>query len=230
MKAGQLDKTDTLTLPKNEWMYLAYSYNEETTELSLAIQYGNQSYSKKAYIGAGRTLKQVVYADDKRLFLGGNGLEADLHDLRIYGICRDPLEVATEKYNTSNIYTSGLMAHWPMDEGQGTKARDLRNDAHPLVLTAANWRIDGTNYAATVDADKQQHLDLSIAGASTDHNGSYVVEFRFKPDGDMAGKTLIQAGIDYGNTPISPADGITSHSTSHAGLQLRLPSTASALR
>ena len=200
VKAGQLDKTDTLTLPKNEWMYLAYSYNEETTELSLAIQYGNQSYSKKAYIGAGRTLKQVVYADDKRLFLGGNGLEADLHDLRIYGICRDPLEVATEKYNTSNIYTSGLMAHWPMDEGQGTKARDLRNDAHPLVLTAANWRIDGTNYAATVDADKQQHLDLSIAGASTDNNGSYVVEFWFKADGDMAGKTLMQAGIDYGNT------------------------------
>lgn len=199
VKAGQLDKTDTLELPKDEWMYLTYSYNEETTELSLVIQYGNQSYSKKAHIGSARTLKQVVYSDDKRLFLGGNGLEADLHDLRIYGICRDPLEVATEKYNSTNIYTAGLMAHWPMDEGQGTKARDLRNDAHPLVLTAPNWRIDGTNYAATVDAAKEQHLDLSIAGASTDKNESYVVEFWFKADGDMAGKTLMQAGIDAGN-------------------------------
>jgi hypothetical protein len=199
VKAGSIDAATAKTLPKDEWMYMVYSYNEETNALNMIIQHGNVTDTIKAHIGEGRSMKQVVYSDDKRLYFGGNGLEADLHDMRIYGICRNPLEVATEKYNASNIYTAGLMAHWPMDEGQGTKARDLRNDAHPLVLTAPNWHIDGTNYAATVDATKQQHLDLNIGGASTDNNESYVVEFWFKADGDMAGKTLMQAGTDTDN-------------------------------
>ena len=199
VEAGQIKEATQLSLPTNEWMYLVYSYDEDTKALRMIIQHENTSDTVKAVIGEGRTMKQVVYSDDKRLFLGGDGLEADLHDMRIYGICRNPLEVASEKYNSTSTYTAGLMAHWPMDEGQGTKARDLRNDAHPLVLTAPNWRIDGTNYAATVDATKQQHLDLNIGGASTDNNESYVVEFWFKADGDMAGKTLMQAGTDYDN-------------------------------
>ena len=200
VKAGGIDTKTQKILPKDEWMYLAYSYNEGTKALSMVIQHGTVTDSIMASIGSGRTLQQVVYADDKRLFLGGNGLEADMHDLRIYGISRNPLDVATEKYNSTNIYTAGLMAHWPMDEGQGTKARDLRGDSHPLVLTAPNWHIDGTNYAATVDATQQQHLDLNIAAAATDDNESYVVEFWFRADGDMADKTLMQAGTDSNNT------------------------------
>ena len=188
-----------LTLPKDEWMYLVYAFNKNNSALDILVQYGTQTDSIRATFSGARSMNQVVYANDKRLFLGGDALEADIHDLRIYGICRNPLEVATEKYSTSSIYTSGLMAHWPMDEGQGTKARDLRNDAHPLLLTAADWHIDGTNYAATVDANKQQHLDLSIASATTDYNESYVLEFWFKADGDMKGKTLFQAGNKYAN-------------------------------
>ena len=199
ISTGQINDSTQFVLPKDEWMYLVYSYNEETKALRMIIQHENTTDSIKAIIGTGRTMKQVVDSEDKRLFLGGDSLEADMHDMRIYGIWRNPLEVASEKYNTSNIYTAGLMAHWPMDEGQGTKARDLRNDAHPLVLTAPNWHIDGTNYAATVDAAKQQHLDLNIGGASTDNNESYVVEFWFKAEGEMADKTLMQAGTDSVN-------------------------------
>ena len=199
VNVGTTHKVSELILPKDEWTYLAYSYNEETKELNVVVQHGNETENRKSIFDSGRSLQQVVYAENKQFYLGGGGLEADVHDLRIYSICRDAMEVASEKYNPLMTYTAGLMAHWPLDEGQGTKARDLRNDAHPLVLSAPNWHIDGTNYAATVDAAKQQHLDLNIATATTDANESYVLEFWFRADDKMAGKTVFQAGSDADN-------------------------------
>lgn len=198
-KTGTIDKTSELTVPKDKWVYLAYSYDEQTTILDIIMQYDTETKTASAELGAGRTLQQVAYSDNKQLFLGGNGLEADIHDLRIYSIKRDIHEVAAEKYNGKNVYTAGLMAQWPMDEGQGTKARDLRNDSHPLVLEAPNWRIDNSNYAATVVAAKEQHIDLPIGTSVTDSNESYVLEFWFKTDDSLAGRTIFQAGNDADN-------------------------------
>ena len=199
VKTSDSENTSKLTLPKDEWTYLAYSYDEESTALNVIVQHGTETETINVYFGNVRTLEQVIYADDKRLFLGGDGLEADIHDLRIYGITRDVHEVAAEKYSDTNIYTAGLMAHWPMDEGQGTKARDLCSDAHPFVLNAPNWRINNDNYAATVDASKEQHLDLDVATSITDNNESYVLEFWFKADEPIAEKTVFQAGTDADN-------------------------------
>lgn len=198
-KTDSINKVSKLVIPKDEWCYLAYSYDAITTALKMVVQHGTTTDTIQAILGAGRTLEQVVYADDKHLYLGGNGFEGDIHDLRIYSICRDVLEVATEKYDDESTYTAGLMAHWPLDEGQGTKARDLRNNSHPFILNGETWRIDNKNYAATVEATKQQHLDLPIGGAATDVNESYVLEFWFHADGDVAGKTLFQAGTNINN-------------------------------
>ena len=198
-KIDSITKTSKLVIPKDEWVYMAYSYDAVTTALNMVVQHGTATDTIQAVLGAGRTLEQVVYADDKHLYLGGNGFEGDIHDMRIYSICRDVLEVATEKYDDAATYTAGLMAHWPLDEGQGTKARDLRNNAHPFIIRGETWRIDNKNYAATVDSTKQQHLDLPIGGAATDSNESYVLEFWFHANGDVAGKTLFQAGTNINN-------------------------------
>ena len=198
-KIDSITKTSKLVMPKDEWVYMAYSYDAVTTALNMVVQHGTATDTIQSILGAGRTLEQVVYADDKHLYLGGNGFEGDIHDMRIYSICRDVLEVATEKYDDAATYTAGLMAHWPLDEGQGTKARDLRNNAHPFIIRGETWRIDNKNYAATVDSTKQQHLDLPIGGAATDSNESYVLEFWFHANGDVAGKTLFQAGTNINN-------------------------------
>ena len=198
-KIDSVNKVSKLVVPKDEWVYIAYSYDAVTTAFNMVVQHETATDTLQAVLNAGRTLEQVVYAEDKHLYLGGNGFEGDIHDLRIYSICRNVLEVATEKYNDASTYTAGLMAYWPLDEGQGTKARDLRNNSHPLITKGEAWRIDNDNYAATVDSTKQQHLDLAIGGAATDANESYVVEFWFHADGDVAGKTLFQAGTDFNN-------------------------------
>ena len=186
-------------VPMDKWVYFAYSYNEETTAVDMLMQYDTETKTYHAVLGEGRSLEQVVYADDKRLFLGGDGMEGDIHDLCIYSITRDVNEMASEKYVDKDVYRAGLMAHWPMDEGQGTTARDLRNNAHPMMLSAPNWRIDNVNYAATVDATKQQHLDLDISRATTDDNGSYVLEFWFNAYEDLKDKTIFQLGTDEDN-------------------------------
>ncbi len=198
-KTAGIDKVSALTLPKNEWVYMAYSYDAITTALNMVVQHGTATDTIQAILGEGRTLEQVAYADDKHFYLGGEGMEGDIHGLRIYSITRNVLEVAGEKYDDPNSYKAGMMAYWPLDEGQGLKARDLRNDAHPLTLRADAWRIDNVNYAAAVDSTLQQHLDINIGTATTDNPDSYALEFWFRADGDVAGKTLFQAGTDMDN-------------------------------
>lgn len=190
---------ESAVVPKEEWTYLTYSYDEQTTNVDLMLQYGTTNAKYNAVLGAGRSLQQVVYADDKRLFLGGDGLEGDIHDLCIYSIKRDVEDLASEKYDDKEIYRAGLMARWPMDEGQGTKARDLRNNAHPLILSAPNWHIDNDNNAVAVDAAKQEYLELDITPAITNENESYALEFWFRGDEDLTGKTIFQSGTDADN-------------------------------
>ena len=190
---------ESAVVPKDEWTYLTYSYDEQTTNVNLMLQYGTTNAKYNAVLGPDRSLQQVVYADDKRLFLGGDGLEGDIHDLCIYSIKRDVEDLASEKYDNKEIYRAGLMARWPMDEGQGTKARDLRNNAHPLTLSAPNWHIDNDNTAVAVDAAKQEYLELDITPATTNENESYALEFWFRGDEDLTGKTIFQSGTDADN-------------------------------
>lgn len=113
----------------NNWTHVALSY-----ENGLLRAYGNGQLRNSVTVAL-NTLNGPV-----RLGLWNNGsfLTAGLRDVRIWNVARSESEIRMGM-NASPAGQAGLAAWWPLDEGQGTVARDRSGNGNNGVIVAPNW-------------------------------------------------------------------------------------------
>ena len=177
--------TSTDTLPKNEWIFLALSYQADSLKFDVLASYGNDNNvplfnGMKVELTADQIQQAANNATDNYLYLGG--IDADIHALSLYNIWRN-VEVATgEKNQSKDGYVYGLANYWPMDEGHGKVAADLRH-THDFVVPDS-WTLENVNYSLHLN-DAMGAKDAT--NISTTRGDSYAIELWYKrgtvPDG-----------------------------------------------
>ena len=168
--------TSQASLPKDEWIFFALSYEASTMTFDILAQYGttnvdlflNQPVSAQA-------VQAISYVNDNRLYLGG--IYADMHDLSLYNICHDVHEAAATKYQSKDSYLYGLANYWPMNEGHGTTAADSRH-THDFSVNNL-WQLQNLNYALRIDTPEGANAD--ITRINTSRGDSYAIELWYSP-------------------------------------------------
>ena len=161
--------TATDALPKNKWVFMALSYARSTT--------GNIMNASIAYDDVVKTLMTEMSAPNintkSALQVGGETAIGAIHDLTIWSVARDMTTSLSERNNSKQPYTPGLMAYWPMNEGYGQIAGEHVHARH--IETGANaWWIAGDNYSAILNGNNALRIPISELGI--DANDDYVLD------------------------------------------------------
>ena len=140
---------DVLTL--GQWNLVTYTYDEMTGE--------NKLYVDGVLVGT-TTTSGALGTSSATLYIGSRGgsglfLHATARDVRIYNLALTPAEVLSLYQGTQ--VSNGLIALFPLNEGEGTIAYDT---------TGSN---DGTIYGATwiiyeTSGNRISQIDLSTVG------------------------------------------------------------------
>ncbi len=173
---AQFVSTDTV--PKDEWVFFALSYNAAKMTFDILAQYGTTTVDLFENEPVTAENKQVVnYATDNHLYLGA--IWADMHGLSLYNICHDVHEAAATKYQAKDNYIYGLANYWPMDEGHGSVAADLRH-THDFVVKDM-WKLENKNYSLRINKPEGAQADITRVG--TGQGDSYAIEMWYNKSG-----------------------------------------------
>ena len=169
----------TKTVPKDEWVYYALSYNAAAMKFDILAQYGETTVDLfENQPVTDQNVQVVNYATDNHLYLGK--IWADMHGLSLYNICLDVHEAAATKYQAKDNYVYGLANYWPMDEGHGTVAADTRH-THDFTVDDS-WVLKNKNYSLRIDNKDGARAD--ITRITTGQGDSYAIEMWYHNNGD----------------------------------------------
>ena len=173
---AQFVSTDTV--PKDEWVFFALSYNAAKMTFDILAQYGTTTVELFHDQPVTAENKQVVnYASDNHLYLGY--IWADMHGLSLYNICHDVHEAAATKYQAKDNYIYGLANYWPMDEGHGSVAADTRH-THDFTVYDS-WTLNNRNYSLRINKPEGAQADITRVG--TGQGDSYAIEMWYNKSG-----------------------------------------------
>ena len=142
---GKTTFISEVSIPKNTWIFLALSYDNNDMTFSMLAEYETTSVMLFTNQDVGSSPNSFSnFADDKYIYLGC-GVTGAIHDLAIYDIYREASEASASKYQTKNNYVYGLTNYWPMNEGHGTIAADSRH-THDFEVNN-RWEINNVNYS-----------------------------------------------------------------------------------
>ena len=192
---GHNKLTSQDVLPKNEWTYLVLSYQSTTQTISALALYGTTTLRLFTdYSVSDELMQQIKYSDDNRLYLGD--MNGAIHDLSLFNICRDVNEAAASRNQEKDNYNYGLVNYWPMKEGHGKVASDMRH-THDFKVNNT-WLLDNKNYSVRLDEGKGLEADISRINTGT--GDSYAIEMWTTPDarGDEVA-TIFEAGSNESN-------------------------------
>jgi hypothetical protein len=99
------------------------------------------------------------------------------------------------KNQAKNIYTYGLMNHWPMNEGHGTVAADARHTHDFSVIDY--WLLNNENYSLEIVNNEPVQADISRI--NTTQGDSYAIELWALPGWFDRGAELTI--FETGSTP-----------------------------
>ena len=169
----------TKTVPKDEWVYYALSYNAAAMKFDILAQYGETTVDLfENQPVTDQNVQVVNYATDNHLYLGK--IWADMHGLSLYNICLDVHEAAATKYQAKDNYVYGMANYWPMDEGHGTVAADTRH-THDFAVDDS-WVLKNKNYSLRIDNKDGARAD--ITRITTGLGDSYAIEMWYHNNGD----------------------------------------------
>ena len=169
---GETIFTSEVSLPKDTWIFLALSYDNNDMTFSLLAEYETTSVMLFTNQNLGFSPETLGYfANDKYLYLGC-GVTGAIHDLAIYDIYREATEASASKYQTKDNYVYGLTNYWPMNEGHGTVAADSRH-SHDFSVNN-RWEINNVNYSLNVTDTGGVAADISRI--NTSQSDSYAIE------------------------------------------------------
>ncbi len=163
-------------IPANQWVFVAISCNTEEANISAIAQYGTTTvrlFTEQAVDA--NSVQAIDYYEDNYLYLGN--MSGSIHDLCLYSLCRDLNQAAGEKYKAKNGYVYGLQNYWPMNEGHGTVARDLRH-THDF-MTNNLWNVAYDNHAMSIREGKG--VEANISEIATYPDQSYAIELWAQP-------------------------------------------------
>ena len=173
---AQFVSTDTV--PKDEWVFFALSYNAAKMTFDILAQYGETTVDLFENEPVTTQNVQVVnYATDNHLYLGY--IWADIHGLSLYNICHDVHEAAATKYQAKDNYIYGLANYWPMDEGHGSIAADQRH-THDFAVYDS-WTLNNRNYSLRINKPEGAQADITRIG--TGRGDSYAIEMWYNKSG-----------------------------------------------
>ena len=173
---AQFVSTDTV--PKDEWVFFALSYNAAKMTFDILAQYGTTTVDLFENEPVTTQNVQVVnYASDNHLYLGY--IWADMHGLSLYNICHDVHEAAATKYQAKDNYIYGLANYWPMDEGHGSVAADTRH-THDFTVYDS-WTLNNRNYSLRINKPEGAQADITRVG--TGQGDSYAIEMWYNKSG-----------------------------------------------
>ena len=173
---AQFVSTDTV--PKDEWVFFALSYNAAKMTFDILAQYGETTVDLFENEPVTTQNVQVVnYATDNHLYLGY--IWADIHGLSLYNICHDVHEAAATKYQAKDNYIYGLANYWPMDEGHGSIAADQRH-THDFAVYDS-WTLNNRNYSLRINKPEGAQADITRVG--TGQGDSYAIEMWYNKSG-----------------------------------------------
>ena len=170
----------TATLPKDEWIFLALNFKADSLTFDVLALYNDKDGKEQSVklfnnLPVATAVTQTVNAaSDNYLYLGN--INADMHALSLYDISHGVDAAAAVKNQTKDGYVYGLVNHWPMDEGHGYMAADLRHTHNFIVPNS--WKLENVNYA--LHTGDSEGATANISGVPTTRNDSYAIEMWYK--------------------------------------------------
>ncbi|MBO7498704.1 MAG: hypothetical protein J6T64_05875, partial [Bacteroidaceae bacterium] len=191
-------------VPKDKWTFFALNYDTEKKAFNmLALQdkdnidlFSNRPVTME-------NVQAVHYLSDNCLYLGP--VEADIHSLGLYNYCRDLSKANEEKYNAKDGYVYGLANFWPMDEGHGTVAGDLRH-THDFVVKDM-WKLENKNYGLMINKPEGVMADITQVG--TGDGESYAIEMWYNKSGNPKGETVFETATPDPYSPMTNLNKVT---------------------
>ncbi len=126
-------------LPVNEWTHVALTYNSASAEMKLYVNGKEQS---EASISLGTVSLGVNGVDGfyiGRSYEDSRYLAGEISECRIWNVVRTPDEIANNPYEVDPAST-GLVAYWKCDEGNGATVRDhTANGNHLTAKKVIKW-------------------------------------------------------------------------------------------
>ena len=177
------------TIPNDAWTYIVLSYNSVDDTFSCLAQ--SDSYVAELFQKQQLTFteKQAInYSDDNYLYLGD--LKAYIHDLSLFNIYRNVFVAAASRSQTKDGYVYGLTNYWPMNEGHGTVAADMRH-THDFIV-ANDWWIN--NYNQSLVFLNSNGVEADISTINTEAGDSYAIELWAKVGDSDTEQTLFETG------------------------------------
>jgi len=191
-------------VPKDKWTFFALNYDTEKKVFNmLALQdeknidlFSNRPVTME-------NVQAVHYMTDNCLYLGP--VEADIHSLGLYNYCRDLSLASNDKYNAKDGYVYGLANFWPMDEGHGTVAGDLRH-THDFVVKDM-WKLENKNYGLMINKPEGVMADITQVG--TGDGESYAIEMWYNKSGNPKGETVFETATPDPYSPMTNLNKVT---------------------
>jgi hypothetical protein len=174
-----------------EWAHIAVTYAAN------GVVYGYYA------IGATTTIfndNLGAYNQSGRIVIGNAvagsaGVNADIHDLRIWNAVKKESEISTDMYNLYNGVENNLRYYWRFDEAQGTVATDRAGGLN-LQLGNATWTLSHPGKSITIPSGS--HLKLPGEKWGFSSAADFSVEFWFKGASGQTNATLFSAGSGDG--------------------------------
>lgn len=116
----------------------------------------------------------------------GKRLNGALQELSFWNCLREPEVSVSECHQTKQLFTPGLVAYWPMSEGEGNIVHDY---IHAYDLTAPNvsWYSAAPNCALALDGES--YIDSKLDNTNFDEKSNYTLETWVR--GDSQNATLL---------------------------------------
>ncbi len=172
--------TSTATLPKDEWIFLALNFKADSLTFDVLALYNDKDGKEQSVklfnnLPVTTAVTQTVNAaSDNYLYLGN--INADMHALSLYDISHGVDAAAAVKNQTKDGYVYGLVNYWPMEEGHGNMAADMRH-THNFIVPDS-WKLENVNYA--LHTGDTEGATANISNAATTHGDSYAIEMWYK--------------------------------------------------
>lgn len=151
--------TSEATLPKNKWLYLMLSLDQEGDEARLDARFAHDASTTDLfheYIGE--------YQGNGKLAIGGNALTGAMQEMTLWNKAMSLDELQGSMHKVKSNCTEGLAGYWRFDEGHGSVANDIVRNRHFMLNGESAWWKHFTNYALTSGGK----IDVSALGLNDD--------------------------------------------------------------
>lgn len=185
-----LPYTSSAPIKKDTWTYLGVVYNVKTGMLNIYSAYGSEEKQlmNEVYVGKSANASGNIYL--------GKGVTGAMHELTLFSENRTWDTIKSQMYLGKNHSTPALIGYWRLDEGYGTKSKDLARSRHMQLSSANNWYFENQNISLALDGTHYPGVSMGTISAAS--GVSYLLEMWALADTDNANEEFQLFSLDKG--------------------------------